>query len=64
MVNLWLFLRDKLWIVITDFEALFLRIQARFGEWPVLIQRVGDTPLEEWHFRSPRLEQVGNWRRK
>jgi predicted DNA-binding protein len=41
-----------------DFETLFLRVQAQFGEWPVLIQRVGDTPIEEWHFRSPRLEQA------
>ncbi len=42
----------------TDFESLFLRIQARFGDLPVLIRQVGDTPTEEWRFRSPRLEQL------
>ena len=41
-----------------DFESLFLRIQARFGDAPVLIRQVGDTTTEEWHFRSPRLEPM------
>lgn len=40
-----------------DFENLFLRVQARFGNLPVLIRQVGDTPTQEWRFRSPRLEQ-------
>jgi hypothetical protein len=39
-----------------DFESLFLRIQARFGDTPVLIRQVGTTSSEEWRFRSPRLE--------
>lgn len=41
-----------------DFEALFLRIQKRFGERIVLIRRVVDIPVEEYRFRSPRLEQM------
>jgi len=40
-----------------DFESLFLRVQAQFGDLPVLIRQVGNSPTEEWHFRSPRLEQ-------
>lgn len=39
-----------------SFEVLFLRIQSRLGDLPVLIQQVLDTPVEEWHYRSPRLE--------
>jgi predicted DNA-binding protein len=39
-----------------DFENLFLRIVKRFNDLPVLIRQVGDSPEEEWHFRSPRLE--------
>lgn len=41
-----------------DFEQLFTRIQSRFGDQTVLIREVGPTPDEEWHFRSPRLEQA------
>lgn len=36
----------------TSFELLFLRVQSRFGDLPVLIQRVLETPIEEWRFRS------------
>lgn len=39
-----------------DFESLFLRIQRQYGELPVLIRQVSDSPHETWHFRSPRLE--------
>lgn len=41
-----------------DFEQLFLRVQARFGDLTVLIRQVGDSPDEEWNFRSPRLERA------
>ncbi|HRJ42044.1 MAG: hypothetical protein KJZ86_01110 [Caldilineaceae bacterium] len=37
-----------------DFEELFLRVQSRLGDLPVLIQQVLDSPVEEWRFRSPR----------
>ncbi|MBI1879500.1 MAG: hypothetical protein HYR94_14990 [Chloroflexi bacterium] len=40
-----------------DFERLFLRVQARFGDLTVLIRQVSALPDEEWYFRSPRLEQ-------
>lgn len=33
-----------------DFESLFLRVQARFGNLLVLIRQVGDTPTPEWRF--------------
>jgi hypothetical protein len=39
-----------------DFEAVFLRVQARFGRIPILIRRVSEKPTTELHFRSPRLE--------
>ena len=39
-----------------DFEELFLRIQQRIGANTVLIRRVTEQPLEEYHFRSPRIE--------
>lgn len=40
-----------------EFEPLFLRIQARLGDLPVLMRQVGESPdEEEWHFRSPRME--------
>ncbi len=39
-----------------EFESLFLRLQARLGDLPVLIQQVLDFPVEEWRFRSPRVE--------
>lgn len=39
-----------------DFEAVFLRVQARFGRTPVLIRRVSEEPTTELRFRSPRLE--------
>ncbi len=39
-----------------DFETLFLRVQSRLGDLPVLIQQVLDSPVEEWSFRSPRQE--------
>jgi RNA binding exosome subunit len=38
------------------FESIFLRVQARLGGVPVLIRQVGESPIEEWHFRSPRME--------
>ena len=41
-----------------DFEALFLRIQARFGHVPVLIRRVSENPRLELRFLSPRLERA------
>jgi len=37
-----------------DFEAVFLRVQTRFGRIPVLIRRVSEEPTTELHFRSPR----------
>ncbi len=40
-----------------DFEPLFLRVQERLGDRPVLMRRVGDTPAEEYRFLSPRLER-------
>jgi predicted transcriptional regulator len=43
---------------VSDFESLFLRVQARFGDAPVLIGQVTNSPIEEWHFRSPRLEHI------
>ncbi len=39
-----------------DFERLFLRTQARFGDLPILIRQVGDSPDEDWYLRSSRLE--------
>ena len=41
-----------------DFETLVLRIQQQYGDSAVLIRRIGDTPHEEYRFRSPRLEDV------
>ena len=41
-----------------DFESLFLRIQESFGDVPVLISQVTESPVQEWRFRSPRLEQA------
>ena len=40
----------------SSFEELFLRIQQQFEEGTVLIRRVTDHPVEEYYFRSPRLE--------
>jgi predicted DNA-binding protein len=37
-----------------DFESLFLRVQTRFGDLPVLIRQVNEVSDEEWYFRSPR----------
>ena len=37
-----------------DFEAVFLRVQTRFGRIPILIRRVGEEPTVELHFRSSR----------
>jgi predicted DNA-binding protein len=39
----------------SDFEALFLRVQQQHGDRPVPFRRVGDTAVEEYRFRSPRL---------
>ncbi|HEX8684185.1 MAG TPA: hypothetical protein VF707_17820 [Ardenticatenaceae bacterium] len=39
-----------------EFEPLFLRIQARLGDLAVLIRQVGESPEQEWHFRSLRME--------
>ncbi len=39
-----------------EFEPLFLRIQSHFGDAPVLIRLVGNSPEEEWVFRSPQME--------
>ena len=39
-----------------DFEPLFLRVHARLGNASVLIRQVEDAPVQEWHFRGPRLE--------
>ncbi len=39
-----------------DFEALFLRLQNRFGDIPVLIRLVGANPILELRAPSPRLE--------
>ena len=44
-----------------DFETLFLRVQSRLGNLPVLIQQVLESAIEEWHFRSPRRELWGNY---
>jgi hypothetical protein len=41
----------------SNFEELFLRIQKNLGDQAVLIRQVNDSPVEEYHFRSPRLEQ-------
>lgn len=41
-----------------DFETLFLRIQRQVGDRAVLVRRVDDAPVEEYRFRSPRLEQA------
>ncbi len=39
-----------------DFEALFLRLQNRFGDIPILIRLVGANPILELRAPSPRLE--------
>ena len=39
-----------------DFEALFMRVESRYGSMPVLIRQVSELPTEEWRFRSPRLD--------
>jgi predicted DNA-binding protein len=41
-----------------DFETLFLRVRQQVGDRAVLMRRVGETPHEEYRFRSPRLEQT------
>ena len=41
-----------------DFEGLFLRVQNRFGDMPVFICQVTELPVQEWRFRSPRLERT------
>jgi hypothetical protein len=41
-----------------DFESLFLRIQESFGDVPILICQVTESPVQEWRFRSPRLERA------
>jgi hypothetical protein len=40
----------------TDFEPLFLRVQARLGGIAVLIRQVTDAVTQEWRFRGPRVE--------
>jgi hypothetical protein len=40
-----------------DFEALFLRLQERLGDVPVLIRPVGTEPTPELRAPSPRLER-------
>lgn len=40
----------------TDFEAIFLRVQARFGQTPVLIRQVTDAPVPEYRASRPGLE--------
>ena len=39
-----------------DFEALFLRLQRRFSDIPVLIRQVSARPILELRAPSPRLE--------
>ena len=39
-----------------DFETLFLRVQARFEQMPVLIRQVTDSPIPEFRAHRPRLE--------
>jgi hypothetical protein len=39
-----------------EFESIFLRVQADFSGVPVLIRQVGESPVEEWYFRTPRME--------
>jgi hypothetical protein len=39
-----------------DFEALFLRVQARFGQTPVLIRQITESPTPEYRARRPILE--------
>jgi hypothetical protein len=39
-----------------DFEELFVRIKRQFGDQIVLMRRVGDSLVEEYNFRSPRME--------
>jgi hypothetical protein len=39
-----------------DFEELFVRIKKHLGDRVVLMRRVGETPVEEYYFRSPRME--------
>jgi predicted DNA-binding protein len=39
-----------------DFEELFVRIKKQLGDRVVLMRRVGDSPVEEYNFRSPRME--------
>jgi hypothetical protein len=39
-----------------DFEELFVRIKQQLGDRIVLMRRVGDSPVEEYNFRSPRME--------
>ena len=41
-----------------NFEPLYLRVQEQFGDVVVLIQRVCETPIEEFFFRSRRLEVI------
>ena len=41
-----------------DFEPLYLRVQEQFGDVVVLIQQVRETPIEEFFFRSRRLEVI------
>ncbi len=42
----------------SDFETLFLRVRGRLGNTCVLIRQVEESPITEWHFRGPRLEQA------
>ena len=39
-----------------DFEELFVRIKKQLSDRIVLMRRVGDSPIEEYHFRSPRMK--------
>jgi hypothetical protein len=41
----------------SDFEELFLRVKQQLNGQAVLIRQVTDNPVEEYHFRSPRLDK-------
>jgi predicted DNA-binding protein len=41
-----------------EFEPLFLRVHSQFGDVPIYISRVVETPQQEWRFRSVRMEST------
>jgi predicted transcriptional regulator len=41
-----------------EFEPLVLRVQSQFGDVPIYISRVAETPEVEWRFRSIRMEST------